>query len=160
MFNLNFIYGIVCLYVCVCAFLLRRESPNMILGDKPLISEVVLSQLVPDQDWGKTHMKASKNHNNILGEERLAHIRTIVVSLGGKLTYVLFYATIELHQRMYVVIFRVFILFCCWLVYFVVCGICSIIRTCGCLLLLFMDIFGCLFLDVRTLSEYFSTGLL
>jgi hypothetical protein len=45
----------------------------MILGDKPLISEVVLSQLVPEQDWGKTHMKASKNHNNIFGEEHLAH---------------------------------------------------------------------------------------
>jgi hypothetical protein len=30
--------------VCVCAFSLRRESPNMILGDKPLIFEVVLSQ--------------------------------------------------------------------------------------------------------------------
>jgi hypothetical protein len=29
--------------VCVCAFLLHRESPDMILGDKPLISEVVLS---------------------------------------------------------------------------------------------------------------------
>jgi hypothetical protein len=43
-FNWNFIYGIVCLYVCVCAFSLHRESPDMILGDKPLISEVVLSQ--------------------------------------------------------------------------------------------------------------------
>jgi hypothetical protein len=32
-------------YVCVCAFSLRQKSPNMILGDKPLISEVVLSQL-------------------------------------------------------------------------------------------------------------------
>jgi hypothetical protein len=42
---LNFIFGIVCLFVCVCAFSLRRESPDMILGDKPLISEVVLSQL-------------------------------------------------------------------------------------------------------------------
>jgi hypothetical protein len=41
---LNFIFGIVCLFVCVCTFSLRRESPNMILGDKPLISEVVLSQ--------------------------------------------------------------------------------------------------------------------
>jgi hypothetical protein len=51
------------------------------------------------------HTKASKNHNNIFGEERLAHIRTIVVSFGGKVTYVLFYATTELHQRMYVVIF-------------------------------------------------------
>jgi hypothetical protein len=42
-FNLNFILGIVCLYLCVCAFSLRRESPDMILGDRPLISEVVLS---------------------------------------------------------------------------------------------------------------------
>jgi hypothetical protein len=41
---LNFIFGLVCLFVCVCAFSLRRESPDMILGDKPLISEVVLSQ--------------------------------------------------------------------------------------------------------------------
>jgi hypothetical protein len=66
----------------------------MILGDKPLISEVILSQLVPEQDWGKTHTKASKNRNNAFGEERLAHIRTLV----GKLTYVLIYATTELHQ--------------------------------------------------------------
>jgi hypothetical protein len=42
--NLNFIYGIVCLYVCVYAFSLYRESLDMILGDNPLISEVVLSQ--------------------------------------------------------------------------------------------------------------------
>jgi hypothetical protein len=41
---LNFIFGIVCLFVCVCAFSLRRESPDMILGDKPLIFEVVLLQ--------------------------------------------------------------------------------------------------------------------
>jgi hypothetical protein len=108
---LNFIFGTVCLIVCVCAFLLRRESPDMILGDKPLISEVVLSQLVPEQDWGKTHTKVSKNHNNVFGEERLAHIRTLIVSLCGKLTYVLIYATTELHQRSYVVIFGVFILF-------------------------------------------------
>jgi hypothetical protein len=86
----------------------------MILGDKPLISEVVLSQLVLEQEWGKAHMKASKNRNNIFGEERLAHIRSIVVSLGGKLTYVLFYATTKLHQRRYIVIFGVFILFCYW----------------------------------------------
>jgi hypothetical protein len=32
--------------VCVCAFSLRRESPDMILGDKPLIFEVVLSHTV------------------------------------------------------------------------------------------------------------------
>jgi hypothetical protein len=83
----------------------------MILGDKPLISKVVLSQLVPEQDWGKTHTIASKNRNNAFGEERLAHIRTIVVSLDGKLTYVLIYTTMKLHQRRYVVIFEVFILF-------------------------------------------------
>jgi hypothetical protein len=51
----------------------------MILGDEPLISEVVLSQLVQEQDWGKTHMKESKNRNNAFGEERLGHIRTLVV---------------------------------------------------------------------------------
>jgi hypothetical protein len=112
-FNLNFIFDTVCLRVSVCAFLLRRESPNMILGDKPLISEMVLSQLVPEQDWGKTHTKESKNRNNAFSEERLAHIRTLVVSLGGKLTYVLIYATTELHQRRYVLIFGVFILFYC-----------------------------------------------
>jgi hypothetical protein len=70
----------------------------MILGDKPLISNVVLSQLVREYDWGKTHTKAFKNHNKIFGEECLAHIRSIIVSLGGKLTYVLFYVTTELHQ--------------------------------------------------------------
>jgi hypothetical protein len=48
---LNFIFGIVCLFVCVCAFSLRRESPNMILGDKPLIFEVVLSQCRQPQGW-------------------------------------------------------------------------------------------------------------
>jgi hypothetical protein len=34
------------LMCCVGTFLLRRESLDMILGDKPLILEVVLSQLV------------------------------------------------------------------------------------------------------------------
>jgi hypothetical protein len=34
------------LMCCVCTFSLRRESPDMILGDEPLILEVVLSQLV------------------------------------------------------------------------------------------------------------------
>jgi hypothetical protein len=85
----------------------------MILGDKPLISEVVLSQLISEQDWGKTHMKTSKNYNNVFGEERLAHIRTLVVSLGDKLTYVLIYATTKLNKRRYVVIFGVFVLFYC-----------------------------------------------
>jgi hypothetical protein len=88
-------------------------------------------------------MKASKNHNNIFGEECLAHIRTIVVSLGGMLTYVLIYATTELRQRRYVMIFEC-------LSYFVVCGLYRTNRACECLLLLFMDIFGCLCLADRT----------
>jgi hypothetical protein len=40
-------FGTVCLCVCVCAFSLHRESPDMILGDKPLISEAVLSHQWP-----------------------------------------------------------------------------------------------------------------
>jgi hypothetical protein len=72
-----------------------------------------LSQLVAEKDQGKTHMIASKNGNNVIGEECLTHIKTIVVSLGGKITYMFFYAITELHQRMYVVIFGVLILFCC-----------------------------------------------
>jgi hypothetical protein len=85
----------------------------MILGDKPPISDVILSQLLLEQDCGKTHTTTSKNHNNVFSEEHLAHIRTLVVSLDGKLTYVLIYVITELHQRMYAVIFRVFILFYC-----------------------------------------------
>jgi hypothetical protein len=131
--------------VCVCAFSLRRESPDMILGDKPLISEVVLSQLVLEPGWDKTHTKASKNRNNAFGEERLAHIRTLLVSLGGKLTYVLIYVTTELHQRRHVVIFLeclsyfivdvlillfvafvellglVYVFFCCLWIFLIVC---------------------------------------
>jgi hypothetical protein len=106
---------------------------------------------------GKTHTKASKNRNNVFSEERLAHIWTLVVSLGGKLTYVLIYATTELHQRRYVVIFEVFILFCCWWPYFIICGPCRTIRICVCLLLLFMNIFGCLCLADRT---WVSTSVL
>jgi hypothetical protein len=51
--------------LCLCILL------DMILGDTPLISEVVLSQLISEQDWGKTHIKASKNRNNIFGDEHL-----------------------------------------------------------------------------------------
>jgi hypothetical protein len=55
---LNFIFGIVCLFVCVYAFSLRRESPDMILGDKPLISEVVLSQLTGPSPACQAHDQA------------------------------------------------------------------------------------------------------
>jgi hypothetical protein len=93
-------------YMCyVCIFSLHRESPNMILRDKPSFLSCFYHSWLSVQDYDKTHTKTSKNHNNIVGEERLAHINTIVVSLGGKLTYVLFYVTTELHQRRYIVIF-------------------------------------------------------
>jgi hypothetical protein len=59
---LNFIFGIVCLFVCVCAFSLRRESPDMILGDKPLIFEVVLSQSVAVPDMWPTTLVLGCNH--------------------------------------------------------------------------------------------------
>jgi hypothetical protein len=37
------------LMCCVCVFLLSRESSDMILGDEPLIFEVVMSQ------WPRNH---------------------------------------------------------------------------------------------------------
>jgi hypothetical protein len=53
------LYACMC---CVCVFSLHRESPDMILGDKPLILEVVLSHLLrgspdykssnPQSIWG------------------------------------------------------------------------------------------------------------
>jgi hypothetical protein len=70
---------------------------------------------------------------------------------------VLIYATTKLHQRRYVVIFlSVYLilllinLFYYWWPYFIVCDICRTIRACVCLLLLFMDIFGCLCLADKT----------
>jgi hypothetical protein len=55
--------------VCVCAFSLHRESPGRILGDKPLLFRGVLSQLASEQGRGKTYTEASKNCNNVVGEE-------------------------------------------------------------------------------------------
>jgi hypothetical protein len=93
----------------------------MILGDKLLISEVVLSQLVPEQDWGKAHMKASKNHNNVFGKERLAHIRTLVVSLGGKLTYFVVDDLILLFVAFVELLGLVYAFFCYLWIFLVVC---------------------------------------
>jgi hypothetical protein len=46
------------LCMCVCVFLLRRESPDRSWGDEPLIFEVVLSQEIgqdPDlSDYNRT----------------------------------------------------------------------------------------------------------
>jgi hypothetical protein len=99
--------------VCLCILASSRISRYDLGRQTPAFSGGVLSQLAPEQDRSKTHINASKNNNNVVGEERLAHIRIIVVFLDGKLTYVFFYASMELHQRRYVVIFGVLILFYC-----------------------------------------------
>jgi hypothetical protein len=101
--------------MCVFAYSHFVENPSVGSWEiNPCFLGGVLSQLVSEQDQGKTHTEASKNHNNVVDEERLAYIRTIIVSSGGKLTYVFFYATTELHQRRYAMIFGVLILFCYW----------------------------------------------
>jgi hypothetical protein len=43
------LYACMC---CVCVFLLRRESPDLILVYEPLISEVALSQFASELVWG------------------------------------------------------------------------------------------------------------
>jgi hypothetical protein len=59
----------------------------MILGDEPLLSQGgSITVGIQGKIRGQRHMKASKNHNNVVSEARLAHIRTIVVSLSDKLT--------------------------------------------------------------------------
>jgi hypothetical protein len=104
-------------------------------------------------------MKASKNYNNVVDEEWLAHTRTIVVSLGGKLTHVFFYAPTELHQRMYVVIFRVLILFYCWWPCFVVCGFSRTIRAYECIFYCLWRLFCCLCLAVGPWYEKHTRGM-
>jgi hypothetical protein len=54
------------------------------------LDEVVLSQLVSEQSWCNTP-STYKSQLHFVGEDRLAHIRTIVVSSGGKLTYLFIY---------------------------------------------------------------------
>jgi hypothetical protein len=48
---------LVCVFI---AFSLHRESPDLILGDEPLIYEVVFSLLVSEKDRGTTHSKHLK----------------------------------------------------------------------------------------------------
>jgi hypothetical protein len=80
------------MYVCLC-ILASSRIPRYDLGRQ--IPHFGGGFVI---DWGRTHTKASKNRNNAFGKERLAHIRTLVVSLGGKLTYVIIYVTTELYQ--------------------------------------------------------------
>jgi hypothetical protein len=59
-------------------FLLHRELLKLILVNKPLVSEVVLSQLVIRASLRQytRHL----NNNYVISEDRLAHISTIAVS--------------------------------------------------------------------------------
>jgi hypothetical protein len=60
----------------------------MILGDEHLLSQGGFVTVgYQSRIQRQTHMKAAKSDNNVVGEERLAHIRTVLMSLGGKLTY-------------------------------------------------------------------------
>ena len=71
------------LNACLCVFVHSRfvENPLIaILATTPLISEVGMSQLVSELYRGKYTLGSTKNHDRAYGEERLAHIRTIVVS--------------------------------------------------------------------------------
>jgi hypothetical protein len=49
---------------CVCVFSLRRESPGMILGDKPLIYVVVLSHTTMFKPFKSAirHLICQSNH--------------------------------------------------------------------------------------------------
>jgi hypothetical protein len=91
--NNYFITWISWYCMLICVFVNSRFVDNPPVGSwetNPYFLWGVLSQLLSEQDQAKTHTKASKNRNNVVGKERLAHIRTIVVCLGGKLTYVFF----------------------------------------------------------------------
>jgi hypothetical protein len=62
-------YGIVFLYVCVCAFSLHRESPDVISGDKPLIFQVVLSHASSTPSDTKSQEKGIETlHSDICWE--------------------------------------------------------------------------------------------
>jgi hypothetical protein len=85
--------------VCVCALSLRRKSPDMILGDKPLISEVILSQggcaarraMDAEVDAGvrrrRRHRYPEPVGDKLLGREQLEPMETHhcvwVSDLGG-----------------------------------------------------------------------------
>jgi hypothetical protein len=56
----------------MCVFTHSRFIENLSVGSwetNPHFFRGVLSQLASEQDQGKTHTEASKNCNNIIGEE-------------------------------------------------------------------------------------------
>jgi hypothetical protein len=63
-------------YMCVCAFSLHRESPNIILGDKPLISKVLKNE----------RMKLQRFHDSV--RKKLAELQrdteAVVATLDGR----------------------------------------------------------------------------
>jgi hypothetical protein len=79
--------------VCVCAFSLRRESSDRILGDKPLIFEVVLSQckiwqnMLTTQSWQKSYADVrQRDLEFVVGDEVLHKVSLMkgIVHFGIK----------------------------------------------------------------------------
>jgi hypothetical protein len=67
------------LYLCVLiVFSLCQESLKLILVNEPL-PEVILSQLFIRASL-RQHTSTKKSQLRLIGEDHLAHIRTIVVS--------------------------------------------------------------------------------
>jgi hypothetical protein len=133
---------------CVCNILASSRTIRYDLGRQ--------TSVISEQDWGQTHTKASKNHNNVVGEEQLAHIRTIVVSFGGKLKYFFIYLYGIASPKVWCdfwsvdLILLLMTLFCClWS--------CRTIRAWGCLVCCLWN-FWLFVITVRTLSGYENTN--
>jgi hypothetical protein len=79
------LYAYMC---CVCVFSLHRESPDMILGDKPLISKVVLSQkcssIFSDKDQV---IHASHNNFRSCNDKMFMHILVDLQPFCNIMTY-------------------------------------------------------------------------
>jgi hypothetical protein len=92
--------GDVTLCVCVCAFSLRWESPDMILGDEPFISEVVLSHYVKttmnkrlliseshdDSNWCTPYREKSDQHDTRFWRSVHVWPSAICISRGPHIT--------------------------------------------------------------------------
>jgi hypothetical protein len=127
---------------CVSNVLIHREEPEQDLGRWTSTFSGGGSVIVQ----GQRHIKASKNYNNVVSEERLAHIRTIVVSLGGKLTYLFICLYGSASPKVWCDFWSVN-LFCCWWLWFVVCGFVELLGHVDVFFVVY-EIFGCLCLDV------------
>jgi hypothetical protein len=133
-----------------------EKNPSRILGDEPLLSQGGLCcSWYQNMVRGQTHIKTSKNHHNVVSEERLAHIQTIVVPLGGKLTYFVhmplrkcFTKGMVWFLECQLIFLSMALVYCLWFY--------RTIRACGCLLCYLWN-FWLFVLRCRTLSGYANT---